>query len=310
MSPETLLVPSRPSLPAVAPAAASLDGPPSPPSPPLCANCGAPAGDRFCPRCGQEQHDYHRSVGSIFGEALDAFAGWDAKIPASIGLLLARPGRLTNEFLRGRRARYLRPLRLYLLLSLAFFVTLRYEAARSKSRVVKIDDVVATETPTPRRATGASSSALEEAAEGFREGLRAREQGASVIDTARMGDFLKRRPAAERRGLGAWFKYTFKTRILEIGRLPPEQRDRAMREAVVGKLGNLAICLVPLFALLLRLLWFRARLFYAEHFVVALHTHAFAFGALTLVILLAEGRRGAAQLPVPWLASAATGIAA
>lgn len=311
MSPDSLVAPSPPPPPpAVAPPEGSVDvpSPPSPQATPLCANCGAAAGDRFCPRCGQEQHDYHRSMGSIFGEALDALAGWDAKIPASIGLLLARPGRLTNEFLRGRRARYLRPLRLYLLLSLAFFVTLRYEAARSKSRVVKIDDVVATERPTPPRAAGKSGSALDDAAEGFREGLRAREQGGSVIDTTRLGDFLKRRPPAQQRGLAAWFKYTFKTRILEIGRLPPEQRDRVLREAVVGKLGNLAICLVPLFALLLRVLWFRARLFYAEHFVVALHTHAFAFGTLTLVILLAEARRGAAQLAVPWLASGVRGL--
>jgi hypothetical protein len=54
---------------------------------------------------------------------------------------------------------------------------------------------------------------------------------------------------------------------------------------------------VPVFALLLRVLWFRARLYYAEHFVVALHTHAFAFGALTLIMLLAEGGRAVARLP-------------
>jgi hypothetical protein len=305
MPPDSLVAPSPPH-PAIEPLEGSVDTP-APPSPaPPCANCGTPAGDHFCPRCGQEQHDYHRSIGSIFGEALDALAGWDAKIPASIGLLLARPGRLTNEFLRGRRARYLRPLRVYLLLSLAFFVALRYEAARSRSRMMKVRDVPAA-APTPQRPAGRRPSALEDAAEGFREGLRAREQGAGVIDTTRLGEFLKRRPPAEQRGLAAWFKYTFKTRILEIGRLPPEQRDRVLREAVVGKLANLAICLVPLFALLLRALWFRARLFYAEHFVVALHTHAFAFGALTLVILLAEARRGAAQLPVPWLAAALRG---
>jgi hypothetical protein len=293
MAVETALPPAPEPL---APPVPARHAPDAPPEPPRCPNCGAAAGDRFCSRCGQDQHDYHRSLGSIFGEALDALAGWDAKIPASIGLLLARPGRLTVEFLRGRRVRYLRPLRLYLLLSVAFFVTVRYEAARSKARVVRFDDASVSETPRPTRAPG-DRSTLTEVAEGFREGVRAREQGGSAIDSARLGDFLARKPDARQSGVSGWFKYTLKDRMREITRLPAEQRDRIVRDAFLSKLGNVAICLVPVFALLLRALHFRARLYYAEHFVVALHTHAFAFGTLTLMILLTEGKRAAAGLP-------------
>ncbi len=303
--PPDVALPTAPA-PYVEPPVARRDPEPSreaPSEPPRCANCGAPAGEAFCARCGQSQHDYHRSMRSIAGEALDALAGWDAKIPASIGLLLARPGRLTTEFLRGRRARYLRPLRLYLMLSVAFFVTLRYEAARGKSNIRFTESSIADTSRALTRPARDSLSALAAAAEGFREGVGARQRGGSAIDSTELGDFLKHRPADARDGPWRRLKLHFKDRLAAIARLPAEQRDSVVRDAFLGKLGNLAICLVPLFALLLRVLWFRARLYYAEHFVVALHTHAFAFGALTLIMLLAEGKRGVARLPIAWLAS-------
>ena len=50
-------------------------------------------------------------------------ANWDAKIPSTLKTLFFKPGALTLDFLAGRRARWLQPLRLYLLCSLAFFVS-------------------------------------------------------------------------------------------------------------------------------------------------------------------------------------------
>ena len=44
---------------------------------------------------------------------------------ASLAWLLVRPWHLTNEFVRGRRVRYLHPIRLYLLASFAFFFATR-----------------------------------------------------------------------------------------------------------------------------------------------------------------------------------------
>src|SRR5207302_1011535 len=85
----------------------------------ICLDCG-----HYCPRCGQESHDLHRSLYGILGELLDTFAGWDGKIPATLWLMVRRPGGLTAEFLAGHRARYLRPLRLYLTMSVLFFISL------------------------------------------------------------------------------------------------------------------------------------------------------------------------------------------
>ena len=76
--------------------------------PPLthCENCGALLSGRFCAKCGQAAINYRRSFRHIFVDLLDEFLNWDSKFFATIGLLLVRPWKLTNEFLAGHRVRY------------------------------------------------------------------------------------------------------------------------------------------------------------------------------------------------------------
>src|SRR5205823_1638092 len=92
------------------------------PSPTHCENCGAQLHGHYCAICGQAAVDYHRSFRHVIIDVLDSFLNWDSKFVRSIGLLLWRPGWLTNQFLEGRRVRFVHPLRLYLLVSIVFFL--------------------------------------------------------------------------------------------------------------------------------------------------------------------------------------------
>src|SRR5438067_2469152 len=96
--------------------------------PPLiyCENCGAQLSGHYCSQCGQPAIDYRRSFGHVLVDVLNEFLNWDSKFFATIGLLLARPWKLTNEFLAGHRVRYVHPLRLYLLASILFFFAATY----------------------------------------------------------------------------------------------------------------------------------------------------------------------------------------
>src|SRR6266700_1054846 len=99
-----------------------------PPALPYCENCGAPMAGAFCAQCGQAAIDYRRSFRHIIVDVLDSFLNWDSKFFATIGWLIARPWHLTNQFLAGRRVRYVHPLRLYLLVSILFFFVVNYWA--------------------------------------------------------------------------------------------------------------------------------------------------------------------------------------
>jgi len=97
-----------------------------PATPPThCENCGAPLTGEFCGQCGQHAIDYRRSIFRVVLDAADSFLNWDTKFLHSMNQLLIRPWQLTNDFNAGRRARYVHPLRLYLIASIVFFLVAR-----------------------------------------------------------------------------------------------------------------------------------------------------------------------------------------
>jgi len=86
-----------------------------------CPNCGSSLGGAYCSTCGQKAQSLREPVRRFVVEALDEFIGLDGRFWRTMGLLLFRPGRLTNEYLGGRRVRYLRPLRIYISTTILFF---------------------------------------------------------------------------------------------------------------------------------------------------------------------------------------------
>ncbi len=88
-----------------------------------CPNCAAAMrdDDRFCSQCGQEAIGDERVRGFLMQFLGDYFT-FDSKIARSLLPLLARPGFLTSEYLLGRRARYIPPLRMFIFLSVFFFL--------------------------------------------------------------------------------------------------------------------------------------------------------------------------------------------
>jgi Protein of unknown function (DUF3667) len=86
-----------------------------------CRNCGAELHGHFCHACGQKAVSADLSVHDLLHEGLHEFAHVDGKIVQTLRLLLFKPGELSAEFFRGRRSRYITPIRLYLVCSLLFF---------------------------------------------------------------------------------------------------------------------------------------------------------------------------------------------
>jgi hypothetical protein len=87
-----------------------------------CLNCGAERQGPFCSACGQRAIAAYPSVHEMVGDAWAELSGYDGRIARTLRLLMRRPGALTIEALEGRRARYVSPVRLYLVASLVYFV--------------------------------------------------------------------------------------------------------------------------------------------------------------------------------------------
>src|SRR4030067_247694 len=91
-----------------------------------CANCGLPLAMeyQFCPQCGQKNHDLNVPVSHLIGEAIEGFLHLDSKSFRTVQKLVLKPGFLSSEFIKGRRVRYVAPIRLYVLISFIFFLLL------------------------------------------------------------------------------------------------------------------------------------------------------------------------------------------
>ena len=90
----------------------------------VCDNCGAEKLGHYCAVCGQSDRNYRRSVFPVVGEVLSETFEIDSRLLNTVPKLLVRPGFLSLEFSRNRRASYLSPFRLYLFTSIIFFFVL------------------------------------------------------------------------------------------------------------------------------------------------------------------------------------------
>jgi hypothetical protein len=226
--------------------ASSMMRPPEASAPGACLNCGEPLSQRFCPACGQGAIDPNPTLSEFVHEAAEEFLHWDGKLAATFRLLFTKPGELTREYLAGRRARYLSPLRLYLSFSVLFFALKALTPGpRIEVRVVK---------------PGTSQVGVLTV------------QGESVGDALADADRMTHSKTSTKRVFG---------RMLGNALRHGNETTAALRQDI----PNVMFLLVPIFAGLVALVFRNRRMRYPQHLAFALHTHAFLFVALVLTLV-------------------------
>jgi hypothetical protein len=95
---------------------------------PQCKNCQTRFDGAYCPSCGQRNIDLERPIWGLLGDVVKETFEVDGRAALTIKTLFRHPGMLTAEFLAGRRRTYTSPLRLYLVISISFFVLVAWLA--------------------------------------------------------------------------------------------------------------------------------------------------------------------------------------
>jgi hypothetical protein len=257
-----------------------------------CLNCGTATPGHFCPECGQRNTDLHASIWElaldILGEAFEA----DSRMARTVVPFLFQPGFLTNEYNAGRRVGYSSPLRLYLFASFTFFLVLGFaphSEDESKFRgsvtigsadggaiVVGNGNFVSSgrDGGQPQRARGESDG-------GSDGGVLSALANAGEPDQPLDGGLVVQ-------GLGA-IGHRFEEKARTIQSSTGERRAELVeriRNETYSDASKAFFLLVPLFALLLKLLYWRRRRYYVEHLTLAFHLHAFSFLVLVPQLLL------------------------
>jgi hypothetical protein len=283
-----------------------------------CQNCGAELTGPHCAQCGQAAIDYRRSFRHVIVDVLDSFLNWDSKFFATIGLLIVKPWHLTNEFLAGKRVRYLHPLRLYLLASILFFFAVNYGAKGLRLEPGKISeknrtavaaavaekrDEIEAELDKENLSTeerkkaqdaldyltkpspAASAAAEEQPSPTITPTASPSEPGKRTYGAVNERPFLvfdadtKTSTPFER-----WLEARAKEKMGEHG-----TKMGLFIATLFSNLPYMMLCCIPLFAFVLKILYIRRHIFYIDHLVYALHIHTFLYTAVMLIVLATMG---------------------
>lgn len=238
-----------------------------------CRNCNYVLGEprpKYCAACGQDTSPKAPTVGEFIQHLGGNYVAMEGALWRTLALLLFRPGRLTMEYLSGRKRRYVLPVRLYLTISVLTLLLIRFSGA------IQFPE------------TRPDGKPIE-----FRPGT-----DTTFIDvgTARAGVDAKGAFFCE--GLPPWvcrkLAYRFDA--------DPKNLKRQLHEAperFIGHWGTAMFLLLPMFALWLKLVYIDRHMRYTEHLVYALHVHAFWFAMIALALVGGGAVAALAFLAVP-----------
>jgi len=226
-----------------------------------CKNCGTPTRGNYCHQCGQAAHVHVPSAREFLHEFLGHYVALEGKLWKSLALLLFKPGFLSREYIEGRRVRYLEPLRLYLSFSIIFFALVKFSGVELFNPDITVERPAAS-VPAAGRAAETVQQEAQDKAEAY-DNFRS-----IVVGWADAADPLLARKVD-----------------LFMGK-PVEVQQDAIKRAFFGYAPYALFALMPLFAAYLKLLYLGSGRRYGEHFLFALHTNAFAFFMLSVMILV------------------------
>lgn len=286
---------------------------------PACLNCGTPLAGPFCHYCGQPDKNLLRFFPVLLRELLADFLDFDSRFARTMKPLLFHPGKLTRDYLDGRRFRYTPPLRLYIFSSMSFFLV----AAMLASSAM-INNAEGEGPSFSVGSNGISVQIDEELDEAISSGALSEEDAAEVrrsLKTAGITDDTDESGAdvaeiedseegSNNEGNGdsiviagkPWDKETNPFIIPgapgfindwinnEIEESPQKGREiEANPNIIIDKIMDVlpiaVFIMLPLVALLLKFWYLFSGHYYIEHLIHALHNHAFLFVVFIMAIL-------------------------
>lgn len=280
---------------------------------PECLNCGAHLRGQYCGNCGQRGSSRLISLWELIRDAFGDLFELDSRLWRTLVPLVIRPGRLTHDYLQGRRARYMPPFRMYLVLSLLFFLVAFFdpretfgifyepqtqeeeeaeqqrEAAEQQREAAEIAEEVRRDLAAEGIIVGAGKPPITDD-EDSESGLNIRINGDDAAESDCQVDefdingpeWLKRRLTPER--------------LVHICEEMKKDNGRQFLSNLYDNLPLALIVLLPIMAFVLKALYPLSRRYYVEHLLFFVHFHAFVFLILTLQILLG---RVNSMLPIP-----------
>lgn len=276
-----------------------------------CLNCGATVMGRYCHVCGQENVEPKESFWHLVTHFFNDVTHFDGKFFITLKDLLFKPGFLSKEYMIGRRASYLNPIRMYVFTSAIFFL-LFFSFFESKGplkivptingktleQIDKMDSAAFV-----KFTTGLNEESDRPAAPMTREEFK---QYADTIirvlfldssglhlaganyNSVKEFDSLQHTRAREQN----WFKRQLIYKELELNEKYHNNKleiFNAIKEGLMHKLPQMLWISLPLLALIMKLMYVRRKQFYyVSHIIFSIHLYIFIFIGQLIIFSIAK----------------------
>lgn len=270
----------------------------------LCLNCNARVFGPYCHVCGQHNIEPKETVWELIVHFFNDITHFEGKFISSLRYLLFKPGFLTLEYERGRRASYMNPVRMYVFASAFFFIlffSFFSEKTESPIRIKEDKDTGSTKIP----AINFSNKRLLE--EGLKDAKTAEDSAAvykvfgtktekasveedstttgmlGITDKAykTIAEYDSAQKALPKEKRDNWLEDLMNKRIIVVnekykGDLKAFNKD--VKDKTLHSLPKVLFISLPVFAFFLFLLYVRhKRFFYVTHIIFTIHLYVFYF---------------------------------
>ena len=268
-----------------------------------CLNCGHPLSGNYCGNCGQEAKELRRPFFKLSREAVQSLFELDGRAFRTLFYLLTKPAFLCTEYFNGRRIRYSTPLRLFLVISVSFFLLVSfYSSVQSienalterETEEATGQDIATTPDDEPLIRIGTDVNVEDDPFSSFGdefvdendeendiEGILA------FVDAINLPFFDAQTNVNLRRVMRAQAEENVNI-LLEN----PSEFLRGYLEYITFFI----LFMIPLLAFIQKIIYFRTGHYYVEHLVLTLHNHAFII--LVVFVNMLNDMIATSELPI------------
>jgi hypothetical protein len=268
-----------------------------------CLNCGTGLKGPFCYYCGQPDRNFMRFFPALLRDLMEDLLDLDSRFMRTLKPLLFKPGRLTSDFMNGRRFRYAQPMRLYIFSSIVFFLL----AALLSSNFISVNDTeggssivqITTENSDDQLETLGEvldKLPLDEQKQAEIEKIIAESEDEAVIIDTNEFSFNDKPWDRETNPVDiGWLPDWLNERINdEIENSPQkakliDENPNLIVDKVFDILPATMFVLLPVVALIFKFWYLFAKRYYIEHLIFSLHNHSFIFVSLVVILLSGLG---------------------
>ncbi|MEO6488518.1 MAG: DUF3667 domain-containing protein [Ferruginibacter sp.] len=273
-----------------------------------CLNCNTEVLGKYCQNCGQENIEPHETAWHLVTHFFNDITHFDGMFFQTVKYLITKPGFVTKEYVLGRRASYLNPIRMYVFTSAIFFliffsvnkfniqnIETKYNG-KKLSAINKMDSTefaeftkeVNDDVPMSRQQFKNYTDTVQSS--GFKitpNEYNSKAQYDSALKAGKDHNWIERR-------------LTYKQ--IELNEKYQHDRNKILSgfiSSVVHSFPQMLFVSLPIFALILKLLYIRRKNFYySNHVIFSTHLYVFVFIVLLLILGLNQLKD---QLHWDWL---------